>query len=198
MSVCCLNSCQSPHAYERKVLNSNLSIHMHDLGETEQNISLDGASLHEVMENFLLQLILRFAKVYDFQKKLPAIPSHYLQVSRFPKAVVSHITRHAKEKITKATQYGLMPRFRLQTSIPFHSLPVFSTLLTCNMSEVSTMWEQMCVLTLALSQFDHSSLWILCKMGRCVRESTWAAITRYHRLGGLNNRSGNSSHSSGE
>ena len=51
---------------------------MHDLGETEQNISLDGASLHEVMENFLLQLILRFAKVYDFQKKLPAIPSHFL------------------------------------------------------------------------------------------------------------------------
>lgn len=41
-------------------------MHMHDLGETEQNISLDGASLHELMKNFLLQLILRLAKVYDF------------------------------------------------------------------------------------------------------------------------------------
>lgn len=39
---------------------------MHDLGETEQNISLDGASLHELMESFLLQLLLRLAKVYDF------------------------------------------------------------------------------------------------------------------------------------
>lgn len=144
MSVCCPNSCQSSHFYERKVLNSSLNIHMHDLGETEQNLSLDGASLHEFMENFLLQLILRFAKVYDFQKKLPAIPSHYLQVSRFPKAVVSQINRHAKEKITKATQYGLMPRFRLWTSIPFHSLPVFSTLLNCNMRVKWAQCESRC------------------------------------------------------
>lgn len=67
---------------------------MHGLGETKQNTSLESASLSGSMENVLLQLILRLTKLFDFQRKPKlSLPFHYLQVNRFPKAVVRSIDR---------------------------------------------------------------------------------------------------------
>ena len=70
----------------------------HCLGETRQNISSEGALLHYLLKNFLLQLNLRLVELYDFQRKPPAFPSHHLQVNRFLKGCTSDKSSKGENK----------------------------------------------------------------------------------------------------
>lgn len=94
------------------------------------------------------------------------VPSLHLQAVRFPKAGGSPVNPQVKEKITSATQHGLISLVR-SSSLP-HA-PSFSTLPAATWaSEMSTVWEQKFIWTLALPVWGCASLWVICKMGKRV------------------------------
>lgn len=116
-----------------------------------------------------LQLILRLAKGSDLQRKPPTFPFRsflHLQAVRFPKAGGSPVNPQVKEKITSATQHGLIS---LVCSSSLPCAPSFSTFAAATWAnEMTTVWEQKFIWTLALPVCGCAFLWVIYKMGKRV------------------------------